>query len=84
MKDVTIKFSKLDKNLLDNLIRLLGRAKFESLEANEIIVGSDSLKWLSRLQKDIEDAAKAPPIQITSTEPIKGSKPKAPKAKKAE
>lgn len=84
MKDVTIKISKLDKSLLDNLIRLLGRAKFEGLEANEIIIGSDSLRWLSRLQKQIEEAAAAPPMEIVSTEPIKQTKPKAQRAKKAE
>ena len=71
MNDVKINFTKQDKSLLDNLIRLLGRAKFSDLEANEILVGAESLRWLSRLQKNVEDEAKKPPLDIVSNEPIK-------------
>lgn len=79
MKDVHIKFTSGDKALLDNLLRLLGRAKLE-LEGVEVLAAADSMRWLSRLQKNIEEEAKKPEISITNTEPI--SKPtKARKAK---
>ena len=70
MKDVKINFSKADKTLLDNLVRLLGRAKLE-LEGVEILVASDSMRWLSRLQKQIEEEIKKPDIEVVNTEPIK-------------
>lgn len=79
MKDVHIKFTSSDKALLDNLLRLIGRAKLE-LEGVEVLAAADSMRWLSRLQKNIEEEAKKPDISISNTEPI--SKPtKASKAK---
>lgn len=69
MKDVQIKFTPQDKALLDNLIRVLGRAKLE-LEGVEILAAADSMRWLSRLQKNVEEEAKKPDISVTSTEPI--------------
>ena len=82
MKDVKINFTKSDKSLLDNLIRLLGRAKLE-LEGVEILVAADSMRWLSRLQKTLEEEAKKPPMGVVSQEPIKAAtKPK--RSKKSE
>jgi hypothetical protein len=80
MKDVKINITKSDKSLLDNLIRMLGRAKME-LEGVEILVAADSMRWLSRLQKSIEEEYKRPPVEIVKQEPIK-TKPK--RSKKAE
>ena len=80
MKDVKININKSDKSLLDNLIRMLGRAKLE-LEGVEILVAADSMRWLSRLQKVIEEESKKPDMQIINQEPIK-AKPK--RSKKAE
>jgi hypothetical protein len=80
MKDVKININKSDKSLLDNLIRMLGRAKLE-LEGVEILVAADSMRWLSRLQKTIEEEAKRPPVEVVNQEPIK-AKPK--RSKKAE
>ena len=73
MKDVQIKITPNDKALLDNLIRLLGRAKME-LEGVEVLAAADSMRWLSRLQKTIEEEAKKPEIFVTNTEPIKTAK----------
>jgi hypothetical protein len=79
MNDVNLKFTKQDKSLLDNLIRMLGRAKLE-LEGVEVLVAADSMRWLSRLQKQVEEEASKPPMQVTSDAPImepvkkKGSK----------
>lgn len=70
MSDIFVKFTKQDKALLDNLLRVVGRAKIE-LEGVEIILAADSLKWLSRLQKQIEEEAKKPPVQISAEPPIK-------------
>jgi hypothetical protein len=70
MKDVNLKITKADKTLLDNLIRILGRIKIE-LEGAEILLASDSMRWLVRLQKQIEEEAKKPDVQIKNTEPIK-------------
>jgi len=70
MKDVKINFTKADKNFLDNMIRVLARAKLE-LEGVEILLAADSMRWLSRLQKQIEEEAKKPEIEIKDTEPIK-------------
>lgn len=70
MKDVKINITKSDKSLLDNLIRMLGRAKME-LEGVEILVAADSMRWLSRLQKVIEAEANKPDMEIVSQEPIK-------------
>jgi hypothetical protein len=80
MKDVKINITKSDKSLLDNLIRMLGRAKLE-LEGVEILVAADSMRWLSRLQRSIEEEIKKPDIQVSTSEPIK-TKPK--RSKKAE
>ena len=80
MKDVKINITKSDKSLLDNLIRMLGRAKLE-LEGVEILVAADSMRWLSRLQRAIEEEAKRPPVEVVNQEPIK-AKPK--RSKKAE
>lgn len=81
MKDVKINITQTDKALLDNLIRMLGRAKLE-LEGVEILVAADSMRWLSRLQKVIEEEVKRPPMEIADTTPIKENKPI--KKKKAE
>lgn len=78
MKEVSIKINQQDKALLDNLIKILGRAKIE-LEGVEILVASDSMRWLSRLQKQIEEEAKKSAIEITNTSPIQESPKKAKK-----
>ena len=72
MKEVHIKFTSSDKALLDNLLRLIGRAKLE-LEGVEILAAADSMRWLSRLQKNIEEESKKPDISISNTEPISTS-----------
>lgn len=69
MKDVNIKFTSNDKALLDNLIRLLGRAKME-LEGVEVLAAAESMRWLSRLQKNIEEESKKPDLSIINTQPI--------------
>lgn len=79
MKDVHIKFTSGDKALLDNLLKVLGRAKLE-LEGVEVLAAADSMRWLSRLQKHIEDEAKKPDISISNQEPI-SSPAKSKKAK---
>ena len=81
MKDVKINITKSDKSLLDNLIRMLWRAKLE-LEGVEILVAADSMRWLSRLQRAIEEEAKRPPVEVVNPEPIKAVKPK--RSKKVE
>ena len=70
MKDVKINITQADKSLLDNLIRILGRAKVE-LEGVEILAAADSMRWLARLQKQIEDESKRPPMEIVQQDPIK-------------
>ena len=70
MKDVKVTITKSEKNLLDNLIRIMARAKIE-LEGVEILIASDSMRWLSRLQKQIEEEQKRPDIEIKETAPIK-------------
>ena len=70
MKDVKINITQADKSLLDNLIRILGRAKIE-LEGVEILAAADSMRWLARLQKQIEEEAKRPAVDIVQQEPIK-------------
>jgi hypothetical protein len=77
MKDVHVKITQQDKNLLDNLLKMLGRAKME-LEGVEILAAADSMRWLSRLSKQIEEESKKPDIQITNTEPITKPKPQKP------
>ena len=79
MDSVKINFNKQDKSLLDNMVRILGRAKIE-LEGVEILVAADSMRWLSRLQKQIEEEYKKPAIEIKNQEPIKTiTKPRAKK-----
>lgn len=69
MKDVHVKFTSSDKAFLDNLIRLIGRAKLE-LEGVEVLAAADSMRWLSRLQKHIEEEAKKPDIRVSNPQPI--------------
>lgn len=73
-KNVKIEINHQDKALLDTLIKLLARVKVE-LQGAEIIAAAESMKWLSRLQKRIEDEEKAPEIKVVESEPIK-SEPK--------
>lgn len=79
--DVSLKITKQDKSLLDNLVRILGRAKIE-LEGVEIIVAADSMRWIAGLQKRIENEDAKPPVEISSTEPIKQVAKSKPKNKK--
>ena len=74
MKDVTIKITKQDKSFLDNLIKVMGRVKIE-LEGVEILAAADSMRWLARLQKQVEEEAKKPDLQIVNTEPVKKEEP---------
>jgi len=76
MKDVKINFTKQDKSLLDNLVRVLARAKME-LEGVEVLVAADSMRWLSRLQKQIELEAAKPNMEVVSTDALKS--PETPK-----
>jgi hypothetical protein len=73
--DVSIRITKQDKAFLDNLLRILGRAKLE-LEGVEILAAADSMRWLSRFQRQIEEEAKKPPVEIKDLEPIKSEQPK--------
>ena len=66
MKDVNIKITPADKTLLDNLIKIISRSKVH-LEGVEILAAADSMRWLSRLQKQIEVEQKAT-IDIKPTE----------------
>lgn len=67
MKDVSYKFTKQDKELLDNLIKVLSRASVK-LEGVEVLAAADSMRWLSRLQKFIEQEAAKPDILINKIE----------------
>jgi hypothetical protein len=79
--DVSVKITKQDKALLDNLVRILGRAKIV-LEGVEILVAADAMRWLSRFQKQIQTEDSKPPINIVATEiekpigEIESAKPK--------
>lgn len=75
MDDVKITFTKQDKALLDNLIKVVARAKLE-LEGVEILFAADSMRWLSKLQKHVEEEAKKPSMDISLSEPIKSPKGK--------
>lgn len=76
---VSVEITKQDKLNLDNLIRLIGRMKIE-LEGAEVLMASDALKYIVRLQKQIEELDNKPDIQVVDTEPIKQSEE--PKRKK--
>ena len=52
--EANIQFTKQDKQLLDNLIKILTRAEIK-LVGVEIIAAGDSMRFLSRLQRQIED-----------------------------
>lgn len=78
--EIKITITKQDKALLDNLIRILGRAKVE-LEGVEILAASDSMRWLSRLQRQTVEEFNKPPVQVISTDPIKKPIKKQPKSK---
>lgn len=68
---ITLDITKQDKLQLDNLIRLIGRMKIE-LEGAEVLMASDSLRWLVRLQKNIEELDNKPDVEIKPLEqPIK-------------
>lgn len=69
-KVIKIEINNQDKALLDTLIKLLARVKVE-LQGAEIIAAAESMKWLSRLLKRIEDEEKAPEIKVVEPEPIK-------------
>lgn len=72
---VSVEITKSDKLQLDNLIRLIGRMKIE-LEGAEVLMASDSLRWVIKLQKQIEELDNKPDIEIKDTEPIKQEEPK--------
>lgn len=78
MRDVKINMTKSDKLHLDNLVRLLGRAKFDGLEASELLLAADSLRWLVGLQQTVVKGANAPDMAVSPTPPIK----EAPKLRK--
>jgi hypothetical protein len=81
--DVSVKITKQDKALLDNLVRILGRAKIE-LEGVEILVAADAMRWLSRFQNQIQIEDAKPPINIVATEVEKSIEaPKVDKPKKS-
>lgn len=75
MDDVKITFTKQDKALLDNLIKVIARAKLE-LEGVEVLFAADSMRWLSKLQKYVEEEAKKPSMGVPLSEPIKSLKGK--------
>lgn len=72
---VSVEITKSDKLQLDNLIRLIGRMKIE-LEGAEVLMASDSLRWIVRLQKQVEEQDSKPEIEVKDTEPIKQEEPK--------
>lgn len=76
---VSVEITKQDKLYLDNLVRLIGRMKIK-LDGAEVILASDSLKWIVKLQKQIEELDNKPDdvLQVVNKEPIKEQ----PKAKK--
>ena len=61
MSDVNIKMSKQDKALMDNLIKLLSKST-ASLEGVEILAAADAMRWLTRLQKQVEEELQKPPV----------------------
>ena len=63
MEIANIQFTKQDKQLLDNLIKVIARASI-SLEGVEILAAADSMRFLSRLQRQIEEY-KAPEVAIS-------------------
>jgi uncharacterized protein YjcR len=73
-QDVSVKITKQDKALLDNLTKILGRAKIE-LVGVEILVAADAMRWLSRFQKQIEIEDTKPPINVVTTEVEKSIEP---------
>lgn len=72
--DVKISFSKNDRNLLANAIVIMSKAKHPDYLGTEIIAIADTMRWLSRLQKQIEEEASKPEIKVVEAEPIKKAK----------
>lgn len=71
MKDVKINFTNQDKALLDILIKVVARGKYTYDGAEETIVASDAMRWLSRLKKQIETEASKPDMEIKSIDALK-------------
>jgi hypothetical protein len=70
-----MKFEKGDLTHCQNLVRALTKAKFE-VEGLEVLALADVYKWVSNLQRTIEQELAAPPIkveqeQITVTKKVK-------------
>lgn len=77
MKDVKINFTNQDKVLLDILVKVVARGKYTYDGAEETIVASDAMRWLSRLKKQIETEATKPEMEIKSMDAL--PTPEAPK-----
>lgn len=75
MDDVKIRFTKQDMALLDNLIKIVARAKHADYIGVEVIAAAEAMRWLSRLQKQAEDEFRKSPIEIVSNNPISEKKP---------
>lgn len=84
---VTIKLSKVDKDQLDNIVRLISKAQMD-LKGIEVLPAANSLRWLIAIQAHYEQELKkslAPkPIEIKETkEPfVATTQPKQNKPKK--
>lgn len=71
---VTVQITPQEKGLLDNLVKMLARARIQKLEGVEIIAAAESMRWLSSFKAKIEQEASKPPVAIKETEVIE--KPK--------
>lgn len=59
--NANIQFTKQDKQLLDNLIKMLTRAEMK-LTGLEILAAAESMRFLSRLQRQIEEYKEEVPL----------------------
>lgn len=57
--EITLKINKSDKNHIDNLVKLLAKADAQ-LKGVEIVFSGDAMRWLSYIQKFVEDEMKKP------------------------
>lgn len=78
---ISLDITRSDKIQLDNLVRLIGRMKIE-LEGAEVIMASEALKWLIRVQKTIEELDNKPDLIINESPISEPQKPENPKKKK--
>ena len=82
--EVKLSLNKNDKGQIDNLIRILAKAKIE-LQGVEIVAASDAMRWLSFIQKYYDDESKKPtpqPTQEVKSHPVQQPAPQSDKPSK--